>query len=151
MRASSKSLNSQTRNLPNIDRRGKYGETYYTLRSLTLRGQVPPSVNMYWRRFAIKDIPLSNAEDFDVWLRERWYEKDALMEQYVSTGRFPGSKQVTDESTTSEEKEKFIESYVKLAHWWEVANIFVVLGAAGLLANLAARVWNMALYGRQYT
>ncbi|TVY15393.1 putative acyltransferase [Lachnellula arida] len=123
--------------------RGGFGETYYTLRSMTLRGQVPPSVNMYWRRFAIKDIPLDTAEEFDVWLRERWYEKDALIEQYVTTGRFPGSKQVTNDATTGEEKEKFIEAYIKLGHWYEVANIFVVLAAAGLVANLLKRAWNV--------
>jgi lysocardiolipin and lysophospholipid acyltransferase len=117
---------------------------------MTLQGQVPPSVNMYWRRFAIKDIPLDNHDDFDLWLQERWYEKDALIEQYLSTGRFPGSKQATNGVTTSGEKEQFIEAYVKLAHWYEVANIFVVLATAGLIANILARMWNVAFYGRHY-
>lgn len=98
---------------------------------------------MYWRRFAIKDIPLDNAEEFDLWLRERWYEKDALIEQYVTTGRFPGSKQVTNDATTGEEKEKFIEAYIKLGHWYEVAYIFVVLATVGLIAKLLTRVWNV--------
>lgn len=117
---------------------------------MCLQGRVPPSVNMYWRRFAVKDIPLDNQEAFDTWLRERWYEKDAFMEQYLTTGRFPGSKKAVNETKTDGEKEEFIEAYVKLAHWYEVANIFVVLATAGLVANVLARVWNVALYGKQY-
>jgi hypothetical protein len=45
---------------------------------------------MYWRRFAIADIPV--AEDpkvFEAWLRQKWDEKDRLLEQYHQTGRFP--------------------------------------------------------------
>ncbi|TVY67356.1 putative acyltransferase [Lachnellula suecica] len=130
--------------------RGKYGEDYYSLRSMTLKGQVPPSVNMYWRRFAVNKIPLASQEVFDVWLRERWIEKDALMEQYISTGRFPGSKKATVEGAPAGEKEEFIEAYVKLAHWYEILNIFVVLAISGMIAHLAARAWNLAWYGKQY-
>jgi len=134
--------------LSNADqsRRGKFGQDYYTLRSMYLRGQPPPSVNMYWRRFAIKDIPLDDHDKFDIWLRERWYEKDALMEQYVSTGRFPGN--AASGAVNGDVKEDFIETEVKLAHWWEVGNIFVVLAAFALVANLLARVWELVIYGK---
>jgi len=124
-------------------RRGEYGQDYYTLRSMYLRGQPPPSVNMHWRKFPVKDIPLDDAEKFDVWLRERWYEKDALMEEFLVNGRFPG--------TPVDSEEDFIETEVKLSHWWEVGNIFVVLAALGLIINLIGRAWGVIGLGRSDT
>lgn len=129
------------------NRRGKFGQDYYTLRSIYLRGQSPPSVNMYWRKFEVKDIPLDDPTKFDLWMRERWIEKDALMEEYLVTGRFPASP-----STGKDENGSFgghIETEVKLAHWWEVGGIFVVLGAVALVCNLLARVWALVIYGRR--
>ena len=75
--------------------RGKYGEDIFTLSRTYIRGQPPKSVNFYWRRFRVADIPLDSQDSFDAWLRARWYEKDALMEQYLSTGRFPPSPAAT--------------------------------------------------------
>ena len=113
-----------------------------------LQGRVPPSVNMHWRRFAVKDIPLGDHNEFDLWLQERWYEKDALIEQYITTGRFPGIVPATNGTTNGAVKEEYIETEVKLVHWWEVGNIFVVLAAIGLVANLLARVWTLVVHGR---
>ena len=116
-----------------------------------LQGRPPPSVNMYWRRFAIADIPLEDHDKFELWLRERWYEKDAFLEQYLTTGRFPADHAATNGAMTNGTvKEEFIETEVKLAHWYEIGNIFVVLATFGLVANLLARVWDTVLYGRQY-
>lgn len=98
-------------------------------------------------------MPLDDPEKFELWLRDRWTEKDALIEQYMSTGRFPASKTgiiMSKGEKTRRSEEEFIETEVKLAHWWEVGNIFVVLLAVALVANLGARVWNQVLYGRQY-
>lgn len=98
-------------------------------------------------------MPLDDHDKFDVWLRERWYEKDALMEQYITTGRFPPSKSVAVTNGIQQGKKAgdgFIETEVRLAHRWEVGNIFVVLAAFGLVTNLGARVWNQVLYGKQY-
>lgn len=111
-----------------------------------LTGQPPPSVNMFWRRFAIKDIPLESAERFDVWIRDRWTEKDALMEQYITTGRFPANvpspPSVTQESFKDlPPHEDFIETEVKLAHWYEIANIYIVLLCFGLAVNTLWKGW----------
>jgi len=95
-------------------------------------------------------MPLDDPDKFDLWLRERWYEKDALMEQYISTGRFPANKAVTNGTTKSSGKdEDFIETEVKLGNWWEVGNIFVVLATFALIFNLLARVWTVAIYGKK--
>lgn len=104
------------------------------------RGQPPPSVNMYWRRFAIKDIPLDNPEEFDLWIREKWYEKDAFMEEYITNGRFPASAEATSE--TDADHDGYIETEVKLAHWWEVGGMVIVLAAFVLVFKLTARVWS---------
>ncbi|KAE8449106.1 hypothetical protein EG329_008489 [Mollisiaceae sp. DMI_Dod_QoI] len=129
--------------------RGEYGQDLYTLRSMYLQGRPPPSVSMYWRRFAVAEMPLDDNDKFELWLRERWYEKDALMEQYLVTGSFPASKAATNGNKKASGDEEFIETEVKLAHWWEVGNIFLVLATFGLLANILARIWNVVWYGRQ--
>ncbi|KAK4128013.1 acyltransferase-domain-containing protein [Parathielavia appendiculata] len=121
--------------------RGKFGETIFTLSSTYIRGQPPKSVNFYWRRFRIADIPLDNQEEFDVWLRERWYEKDAFMEQYLSTGRFPESPA----NPLNKGQEGFLETEVRTRYPWEILQIFSVLGAFGLLLNLLLKTWNRFL------
>ncbi|KAI1182181.1 acyltransferase-domain-containing protein [Nemania serpens] len=109
--------------------RGRFGEDFFTLSSTYFQGRPPKSVNFYWRRFAVADIPLDNQEEFDRWLRERWYEKDALMEQYVSTGRFPAN-----------EKEGHIETEVKTQHWWEFLRIYMMVGTFGLMFNIVLKL-----------
>ncbi|KAH8652073.1 acyltransferase [Xylariales sp. PMI_506] len=106
--------------------RGGYGEEYFTLSSTFFQGRPPKSVNFYWRRFALADMPLDNQEEFELWLRKRWDEKDQLMEQYVTTGRFPAN--------TSGIK-GHIETEVRTKHWWEFVRIYVMLGTFGLLFN----------------
>ena len=105
---------------------------------------------MYWRRFAIKDMPLDSAEKFELWLRERWYEKDSFIEHFLTTGRFPAAKEATNGVSAEKGNDEFIETEVKLNHILEVGNIFVVLAAFALVANILAKVWNVVIYGKQY-
>ncbi|RDW61901.1 putative RNA polymerase II transcription elongation factor (Ctr9) [Aspergillus mulundensis] len=83
---------------------GSYADKYFTLRSTYVQGRPPTSVNMYWRRFAVANIPLDDQDEFDAWLRARWTEKDELLDQYFETGRFPsalaGSIEVGDGDAT---------------------------------------------------
>lgn len=133
-----------------MSRRGKFGQDLFTLRSMYLQGRPPPSVNMYWRRLAIADMPLDDPHEFDLWLTARWYEKDALMEHFLTTGRFPATQAATNgEAKDFPEETSFIDTEVKLTHWWEVGNIFVVLAVAALLIHLVTRVWNAVFYGKQ--
>jgi lysocardiolipin and lysophospholipid acyltransferase len=106
---------------------------------------------MYWRRFAVSSLPLDNPEKFDLWIRKIWTEKDALMEQYVATGRFPASKDLETDGVNSEVKGQqkgFIETEVRQAHWWDFLQIFSVLAVFGLVANILARAWNVIWYGK---
>ena len=96
-------------------------------------------MNFYWRRFRLEDIPLESNEKFDLWLRDRWNEKDALMEEYMSTGRFPSTplqSDFADSKTVS-----YIETEVRTKYWWEFLQIFVVLGVFGLLGNVLSKIW----------
>lgn len=110
--------------------RGGYGEDYFTLSSTYFQGRPPKSVNFYWRRFAVKDIPLEDTEKFDQWIRDRWTEKDALMEQYVATGRFPANGAGI---------KGHIETEVRTKYWWEVIKIFTMLGTFVLLFNVVVK------------
>ena len=116
--------------------RGKFGERIFTLAGTYIRGQAPKSVNFYWRRFRVADIPLDTPEEFDIWLRDRWYEKDAFLEQYISTGRFPASP--ADALTKGQEP--FLETEVRTRYPWEFLQIFSILGAFGLLVNFFLKI-----------
>ncbi|ROV86906.1 hypothetical protein VSDG_10103 [Cytospora chrysosperma] len=120
--------------------RGRFGEEYFTLSSTYLEGRAPKSVNFYWRRFRIDDMPLEDHTSFETWLRERWYEKDALMETYVSTGRFP--RLPTEPGKAETDVPDFIETEVRTKYWWEFLKIFVVMGIFGLIGNIAVKVWH---------
>ena len=111
---------------------------------------------MYWRRFQVASIPVDDPAKFEAWLIEQWRIKDDLLEQYVQNGRFPADDGRDDRkalldghrtSTKAVDGAGFIETEVKLAHWYEVGQIFVVLAAFGLVFNIGAKLWNLAFYG----
>lgn len=87
-------------------------------------GRSPKSVNFYWRRFRLADIPLHDSGEFDVWMREEWYKKDALIEEYLNTGRFPAMADGTTD---------YIETQVRTRYPWEILQVFSVLGIATLV------------------
>jgi hypothetical protein len=105
---------------------------------------------MYWRRFAIEDMPLDDHDRFALWMRERWHEKDSFIEQYLTSGRFPGDQSAIQGASSSTDQGNYIETEVKLTHWWEIGNIFIVLAMMGLAANVLAKIWNLVLYGKQF-
>ncbi|KAG8420234.1 hypothetical protein J3459_011282 [Metarhizium acridum] len=104
--------------------RGKYGEEIFGLASTYFQGRPPKSVNLYWRRFRVADMPLNDQKEFDTWLRDQWYKKDALMEEYLREGRFPA---------LTGGKTEYVETEVRTKHPWEILQIFTVVGTAGLL------------------
>ena len=82
-----------------------YGQDYYTLRSIFIHGIPPPQVHVHIRYFKVGDIPLgetSTADSiapgteasldegakFDAWLRDRWTEKDRMMDTFYREGAF---------------------------------------------------------------
>ena len=136
--------------------RNCYGQDYFTLRSTFLQGCPPKSVNIYWRRFSADSIPLEDPQEFELWLRQRWLEKEELLEGYVRTGRFPAYEGNDSEGEPAVEWTEgsktvqgpgYIETEVKLAHWFEIGQIFMVLIGLGLIASVLVTVWN---YGISY-
>ncbi|PFH61085.1 hypothetical protein XA68_18293 [Ophiocordyceps unilateralis] len=95
--------------------RGKYGEQLFGLASTYFQGRSPKSVNLYWRRYRLADLPLHDAAEFDEWLRDEWYKKDELMEAYLRTGRFPA---LTDGPV------KYVEAPVRTRRPFEILQIF---------------------------
>lgn len=125
-----------------IFRKGVYPDRYFTLRSTYTQGRPPKSVNMYWRRWALADIPLDDQKAFEGWLLDRWKEKDALLDQFIETGRFPtslGSSIDTHDIPVKQKDEAtrgYIETEIRLGHWIEIAQIFAVLLLLGFMFRL---------------
>ncbi|KAK2765929.1 hypothetical protein FQN54_007444 [Arachnomyces sp. PD_36] len=115
--------------------KGQFPDKYFTLRSTYLQGRPPKSVNMHWRRFAISDIPLDDQKEFEIWLTERWAEKDQLLEHFYETGRFPTDDDGGEDISENPAKSGYIETEVKLGHWFELSQVFVVLGILALVAR----------------
>ena len=129
-------------------RQGGYAQDYFTLRSTYLQGRPPKSVNMYWRRFPTSSIPIDDPKEFEKWLNQLWLEKEALLEYYVLNGRFPADEgQDLKKGAAAPKGAGYIETEVKLAHWYEIGSIFVVLAVYALFANVLTKVWNLVNYG----
>jgi len=73
---------------------GGFPQDYYTLRSLYFEGRPPTGVHMHWRKFNVDKIPLGEdqKEEFDKWLQDRFYEKDALLDDFYKHGSFTKEK-----------------------------------------------------------
>ncbi|OAQ31664.1 hypothetical protein K457DRAFT_71460 [Linnemannia elongata AG-77] len=74
---------------------GEIPQELYPLPGLYLNQAQPKDINMHLRRFAIKEIPETEPE-FVEWVRQRWQEKDELMEEFYTTGRFPSQLTLED-------------------------------------------------------
>lgn len=68
------------------------------------------------------------------------------MEQQLVTGFFPASKPSTNGvAKNGGSSGGFIETEVKLANWWEVGRIYMVLGIFGLGAHWIVRCWGLVV------
>lgn len=120
---------------------GKFGQDIFTLRSSFFEGRPPKSVNMHWRRFRVADIPIDDERGFEVWLRNRWREKDYMLEYFTRNGRFPVDHNWMLKQThqkvngdhgrgkSKTESAKYIETQVKSKSWEEFLLIFAPIGA----------------------
>lgn len=88
---------------------------------------------MYWRRFAVSSIP-TEASAFEAWIRERWDEKDKLIEDFLATGRFPA-----DAGGESE----FLETEVRNKYVWEWLVPFAPLVVWTVLGLGIRKVWKL--------
>ena len=104
---------------------------------------------MYWRRFPVSSIPVDDSKAFEEWVLQRWREKDDLLEYYSQHGRFPPSPESLDgaanasKQATGEKDPGHLVTEVKLAQWFEVGQIFVVIAAVGLVLNVLLKFWRL--------
>lgn len=88
-----------------------YAQDYYTLQTIYGHGVPPPTVHMHFRQVRLEDVPLGTIrpsarpqhiadevtseekQAFDVWLRNRWEEKDRMMGEFGAKGEFDGGQQ----------------------------------------------------------
>lgn len=114
--------------------RGEFAQDIFTVGASYFGGRPPKSVNMYWRRFRISSIPVNDPKKFELWLRQRWVEKDKFIEDYLRTGRFPA-----DKGTNKDSKGQFmtgaghIEAEIKPKYWYEFLQVFAPIGLFALV------------------
>jgi hypothetical protein len=129
---------------------GQFGQDIFTLRSTFFEGRPPKSVNMHWRRFHIDDIPIQNTKAFEVWLRNRWREKDYMLEYFNRNNRFPAEdfwKDHLDMDSASSHGGKSIrsvpkpavqiETEVKSGNWNEFVKIFAPITSVMMALTVA--------------
>lgn len=130
-----------------------YGQNYYTLRSIFMDGIPPPAIHIHLRRFDVAtgvpvgdlsagissttpvkqrraqikevDIPEGEKEQFDVWLRELWQEKDDSMTRFSESASF------------SPHEARAVEIPLKLRRKREILDAFCFFLPAGIVYS-----WN---------
>lgn len=80
---------------------------------------------MHWRKFRTQDIPLEG-EEFDSWLRQRWMEKDVLLDHFYKTGSFPEGEMKVSVRTEVRLKNAF----------GDVFSIFAVLALVAVVTRI---------------
>lgn len=82
---------------------GEIPQELYPLPGVYVNKAQPKEINVHLRRFAIKDIPETEPE-FVEWVRARWKEKDDLMEEFYTTGKFPSQLTLEGVGDTGDKK-----------------------------------------------
>jgi len=114
--------------------RGEFAQDIFTVGASYLGGRPPKSVNMYWRRFRVSTIPLDDPTKFELWLRQRWLEKDKFIEDYLRTGRFPADKgSGKDSKGQNITGAGHIEAEIKPKYWYEFLQVFAPIGLFALV------------------
>lgn len=85
------------------------------------------------------DIPFRDPKAFEVWLLDRWKEKDKMLEAYFETGRFPSIP--ASEKDRTQHDDGLIETEMKLRRWFDIAEIFVVLTILALVVDGVVTLW----------
>lgn len=127
---------------------GQYGQDVFTLRSVYFQGRPPKSVNMYWRRFKIADMPLEDKDAMYEWILQRWREKDDLIDHFVEHGKFPGDKEAVFIEGGPQEKEwktAYINTEVKPRMTFEFLQMFAPVTVVMLVARILVQILDLVL------
>lgn len=123
---------------------GTYGSELFGLRSVYFQGRPPKSVNMHWRRYRVKDLPLDDHEAMYQWILARWREKDELLEAFMKTGRFPADKSAVhiEDGPTDSFKTPYINTEVCLRNPVEFLQIFTPVAAAMVVGRVLVQIFD---------
>ena len=115
-------------------KRGEFAQDIFTVGASYFGGRPPKSVNMYWRRFKVSQIPLKDPKKFEIWLRQRWTEKDKFIEDYLCTGRLPADKGTCKNGKGEKVTGAgYIEAEIKPKYWYEFLQVFAPIGLFALV------------------
>lgn len=126
---------------------GSYGQDIFTLRSVYFQGRPPTSVNMHWRRFAIKDIPYGDKDAMHEWTMQRWREKDDLIETFLKEGKFPADVEAVEIEGAPREKGfrgRYINTEVRPRSPFEFLAIFMPVLTVGLVGRVMVLILDRA-------
>ena len=129
---------------------GAYGQDIFTLRSVYFQGRPPTSVNMHWRRFAIKDIPFNDSDAMHEWTLQRWREKDDLIETFLQHGKFPADVEAVSIEGAPREKafrSAYINTEVKPRSPFEFLAMFMPVVVAALFGRIGVQILDR-LFGK---
>lgn len=70
-------------------------EKVFTLMDLFYSGITPEKVHYHLSYIPLKEIPRESADEFAEWLREKYHEKDRLLDEFYRTGQFPHTRTIT--------------------------------------------------------
>ncbi|KAF2397281.1 acyltransferase-domain-containing protein [Trichodelitschia bisporula] len=116
---------------------GQYGQDIFTLRSSMFEGRPPKSVNMHFRRFRISSIPIDNDDAFALWLRNRWREKDYMLEHFARHNKFPSDSLWLTKPNPKPCPARVIETDIRPNRMEEFLAIFAPLTAVGAVLGMA--------------
>jgi len=118
-------------------RRDADGQDIVNLKSLYIDGQRAPFTHVHYRRFAVRDIPLQDPQEFETWLYARWAEKEQLLEHFRAHGSFPA-------------EDGYVRTRVRLQNSFELPMLVLTCGFALSAAVLIIRGIYIGLGGLGY-
>lgn len=120
---------------------GQIPEKVYTLSKIYFEDKPPTGVHVHLRRYRVADIP-ADEDAFAEWLRQIWIEKDAMMAEFYSRGRFPIGGVIGLEQTSPLEKEGRVQLPVRLNSLLDLTQIWFYLIPHMLIVHLAMNLYS---------
>lgn len=122
---------------------GQYGQDIFTLRSVYFQGRPPKSVNMHWRRFAVKDIPVDDDDKMHDWVMQRWREKDDLIETYIKNGKFQADNDAVSIAGGPQDsfKTPYINTSVQPKHPLDGLQMYLPVLGVALIGSILVRLF----------
>jgi len=109
------------------------------------QGRLPRSVNMYWRRFRVADIPIAE-EHFKAWILDRWREKDDLLDFFAGNQHFPANISPANHGDRLDKDTDWIDTEVKPLQWFTWMQIFIPVTALTTIVVVVTKLVHVLLW-----